>query len=66
MKSAEIRELSVDERKDRLAELEEELFRLRLQNTTGQLDSPLRIRQLRRDIARCKTIQREQAREEKA
>ena len=66
MKPAEIRDLSVDERKDRLAELEEELFRLRLQNTTGQLDSPLRIRQLRRDIARCKTIQREQAREEKA
>jgi large subunit ribosomal protein L29 len=65
MKPAEIRELNGDDRKERIAELEEELFRLQLQNATGQLDSPIRIRQLRRDLARCKTIERERAREEK-
>ena len=66
MKPAEIRDLSADDLTDQLVQLEEELFRLRLQNATGQLDSSLRIRELRRDIARCKTIQREQARQERA
>jgi large subunit ribosomal protein L29 len=61
MRSSEIRELSAQELVQRVAELEEELFRSRLQNATGQMENPLRIRGLRRDIARCKTIQREKA-----
>lgn len=61
MRSSEIRELSTQELVQRVAELEEELFRSRLQNATGQMENPLRIRGLRRDIARCKTIQREKA-----
>ena len=61
MRSSEIRELNAQELVQRVAELEEELFRSRLQNATGQMENPLRIRGLRRDIARCKTIQREKA-----
>lgn len=62
MKSQEIRDLSPQELEDRIAELEEEMFRLRLQNQTGQLDNPLRIRMARKDLARCKTIRNEAAR----
>ncbi|HUF89666.1 MAG TPA: 50S ribosomal protein L29 [Gemmatimonadota bacterium] len=62
MKSQEIRDLSLQELEDRIAELEEEMFRLRLQNLTGQLDNPLRIRMARKDLARCKTIRNEAAR----
>jgi len=62
MKSQEIRDLSPQELEDRIAELEEEMFRLRLQNQTGQLENPLRIRMARRDLARCKTIRNEVAR----
>lgn len=62
MKSQEIRDLSPQELEDRIAELEEEMFRLRLQNQTGQLDNPLRVRMARRDLARCKTIRNEAAR----
>lgn len=59
MKAEEIRELTGDEIADRVAELEDELFRLRIQNETGQLDNPLRLRAARRELARCKTIRRE-------
>jgi large subunit ribosomal protein L29 len=62
VKTEEIRTLSPQELDDRVAELEEELFRLRIQNETGQLDNPLRIRGARRDLARCKTIRNEAAR----
>jgi len=61
MKAAEMRVLSPQELDDRIAELEEEMFRLRLQNETGQLDNPLRIRMARKDLARCKTIRNEVA-----
>ena len=61
MKSGEIRELTTEELRDRIAELEEELFRSRLQNATGQLENPVQLKYLRRDLARCKTIQRERA-----
>ena len=61
MKPGEIRDLTGDELRDRIAELEEELFRSRLQNATGQLENAVRLRYLRRDLARCKTIQREKA-----
>lgn len=62
MNPAEIRELTADELDDRVVELREELFRLRIQNELGQLDNPLRLRELRRDLARCETIRRENAR----
>lgn len=63
MKTEEIRGLSVEELDDRIAELEDELFRLRIQNQSGQLENPLRIRGARRDLARCKTIRNEAARQ---
>jgi large subunit ribosomal protein L29 len=58
-KASEIRELSVEETEQRLAETNEELFNLRFQHATGQLENYRRLRQLRRDIARLKTILRE-------
>ena len=63
MKTEEIRALSPEERDERVAELQEELFRLRIQNETGQLENPLRIRAARRELARCKTIRNEVARQ---
>jgi large subunit ribosomal protein L29 len=63
MKAEEIRGLSAEELDDRIAELEDELFRLRIQNQSGQLENPLRIRGARRDLARCKTIRNEVARQ---
>ena len=60
MKSSQIREFSVDEAKIRLAELEEEAFNLRFQHASSQLASPIQLRHVRRDIARTKTILREQ------
>jgi large subunit ribosomal protein L29 len=59
MRSEEIRDMSPQELEAQVSELEEELFQLRIQNETGQLDNPLRLRHARRDLARCKTIQRE-------
>lgn len=63
MKTEEIRGLSAEELDGRIAELEDELFRLRIQNQSGQLENPLRIRGARRDLARCKTIRNEAARQ---
>ena len=63
MKTEEIRALSPQELDDRVTELQEELFRLRIQNETGQLENPLRIRAARRELARCKTIRNEVARQ---
>ena len=59
MKAAEIRDLTVDELQTRLAEVKEELFNLRFQNATGQLDNYKRLGDLRRDVARIKTVLRE-------
>lgn len=59
MRPDEIRAMAPVELQDRIEEIEEEMFRLRLQHEFGQLDNPLRLRSLRRDLARCKTIQRE-------
>ncbi|HYO60344.1 MAG TPA: 50S ribosomal protein L29 [Actinomycetota bacterium] len=66
MKASEIRDLPVDEIQQRLSDTKEELFNLRFQNATGQLDNYKRLTQLRKDVARLKTILREQelAREE--
>ena len=59
MKPAEIRDLSPDERDEKLKSLKEELFNLRFQHATGQLDNPMRLRDVKKSIARIKTIQRE-------
>jgi large subunit ribosomal protein L29 len=65
MKTEEIREYTDEVLADRILEMEEELFRLRLQNETGQLENPLLVRAMRKDLARCKTIRREREREER-
>ena len=59
VKGSEIRDLSDDELERRLEETREELFNLRFQHATGQLDNYRRLRQLRRDVARIRTIARE-------
>lgn len=56
---AELRDLSDQELEKKLRELKEELFNLRFQKVTGQLENPARIREVRRDIARVLTIRRE-------
>lgn len=61
MPADEIRELSDAEIRTRIAELEEERFRLRFRSATEVLESPLRFRAIRKDIARLKTILRERA-----
>lgn len=59
MKAEEIRDLTDEELNRKLVDLKEELFNLRFQMATGQLDNPMRMKAVRRDIARVKTIQRE-------
>jgi large subunit ribosomal protein L29 len=59
LKGKELRELSVDDLQTRLGEVKEELFNLRFQNATGQLDNYKRLGELRRDVARLKTVLRE-------
>ena len=59
MKVAEIRELSVDVLHEREKELDDQLFRLRIQKSMGQLEAPAKVREVRRDLARVKTILRE-------
>jgi len=63
MKAVELRELSTEEVKEKLSELEEELFNLRFQAKMGQLSNPLRMRIVKRDIARVKTVLNEQAKQ---
>ncbi|BAL82403.1 putative 50S ribosomal protein L29 [Selenomonas ruminantium subsp. lactilytica TAM6421] len=59
MKVNEIREMSADELNQKLTSLKEELFNLRFQLATGQLENPMRIKEVKKTIARIKTIQRE-------
>ncbi len=59
MKAKEVRDLSVNELEVRLDELKEELFNLRFQLATGQLENPMRISAVRKNIARVKTVMRE-------
>ncbi|MDO4287089.1 MAG: 50S ribosomal protein L29 [Eubacteriales bacterium] len=66
MKAKEIRELSVEELEVKLTELKKDLFNLRLQHATNQLDNPTRIAEVKRDIARVNTILREHQLTEKA
>lgn len=59
MKVNDIRNMSVDEMNQKVSSLKEELFNLRFQLATGQLDNPKRIREVKKTIARIKTVQRE-------
>jgi len=59
MKIKEIRDLNVDELNQKGREMAEEMFRLRLRHTTGQLDSTATLNRVRREIARIKTVLRE-------
>ncbi|MEG0770657.1 MAG: 50S ribosomal protein L29 [Clostridia bacterium] len=59
MKANDIRELSVVELNNKLNDLKQELFNLRFQHATNQLDNPLRLVTVKKDIARVKTILRE-------
>jgi large subunit ribosomal protein L29 len=58
-RAAELRELNDTELEHRLGEAKEELFNLRFQNATGQLDNVARIPQVRKDVARIETLLRE-------
>ena len=53
---AELRDMSVEDLQARARELEDQLFRMRLQQSLGQLDAPLKLRFARRDLARVKTV----------
>lgn len=55
MKASELKDLSADELRAKAGELEESLFRMRLQKSMGQLDVPMKLRATRRDLARVKT-----------
>lgn len=60
MKANDIRQMGSQELGEKLTELKAELFNLRFQLATGQLDNPMRIRTVRKDIARVNTVMREQ------
>jgi large subunit ribosomal protein L29 len=57
MKPNEIRDLTAEEQAEKLKSLKEELFNLRFQHATGQLENPSKIRDVKKNIARIKTIQ---------
>ena len=59
MKASEIRKMSSQELDAKLLELKDELFKLRFQQTINQLDNPMRISAVKKDIARIKTVQRD-------
>lgn len=59
MKANELRDLTSEELQKRLADCKAELFNLRFQLATGQLDNPMRVRDVRKNIARVKTVIRE-------
>lgn len=59
MKASRIRELTDEELNKKVSDYKEELFNLRFQLATGQLDNPMRIREVRKNIARCKTVMRQ-------
>ena len=59
MKVTEIRELTVDDLRARVKDMDDQIFRLRIQKSMGQIEAPARVRDIRRDLARIKTILRE-------
>ncbi|AQT42887.1 50S ribosomal protein L29 [Bartonella sp. M0177] len=66
MKASEVRAQTLDQMNEELAKLKKEQFNLRFQKATGQLEKTARVKQVRRDIARIKTIARQKAAESKA
>ena len=66
MKAADVRAMSADQLNDQLASLKKGQFNLRFQKATGQLEKSSRINEVRKDIARVKTIARQKAAEAKA
>lgn len=59
MKTTELRNLTTAEIEQKISSFKEELFNLRFQSATGQLDNPARLRTVRKEIARAKTVLRE-------
>jgi large subunit ribosomal protein L29 len=59
MKVAEIRDLGVDELRQREKDMDDQLFRLRIQKSMGQIEAAQKLKALRRDLARVKTVLRE-------
>jgi len=59
MKTQELRDLSNDELQAKAVELKKELFNLRVQQAMGQIENPMRLRTLRKDIAKAKTVLKE-------
>ena len=61
MKASEVRDMTTQELENKLVDLKKELFALRFQLSVNQLDNPARIKAVKKDIARIKTIMREQS-----
>ena len=59
MKATEVRAMSVEQLNEKLTSLKKDLFFLRMQHATNQLDNPMRLNAVKKDIARIKTIQRQ-------
>lgn len=60
-KAKDLKEMTAAELQEQLVDVKKELFQLRLQQVTGQLENPLQIRALRRNVARIKTVMNQQA-----
>jgi len=58
MKIRELKEMSADELQTKETELQDQLFKLRFQKSLGQLESPMKIKNIKRDIARIKTLRK--------
>jgi len=63
MKAREFREMSVDELQSKEAELKDQLFKLRFQHALGQLENALKLKNIKRDIAKLKTVLKEKSEE---
>jgi len=64
MKAKELRDRSMDELHKTLGDLEEQLFKLRFQKSTGQIQNPIKVREVRKDIARVHTVMTERRAQE--
>lgn len=60
MQASELRDMSVEELRQKLSDLKEELFNLKFQHATGQLENPMRLGVVKKDIARVHTVLRQQ------
>lgn len=66
MNPAEIRDMTLDDLKLKIKELSKEFFNIKLQHAMGRLDNPMRVPQIKKDIARINTIMREKELEKRA